>query len=40
MVEPNEPFDIFLIRQGDEVVWAKDWGNWRVMLGNLVCNIG
>jgi hypothetical protein len=24
MIEPSEPFDVFLVRQGDEVVWAKE----------------
>lgn len=23
MIEPSEPFDVFLVRQGDEVVWSK-----------------
>lgn len=24
MIEPNEPFDVFLIRQGEDIVWSKD----------------
>lgn len=23
MIEASEPFDVFLVRQGDEVVWSK-----------------